>query len=123
MEAVFSSSWFFVRLPLSGTGTYYYHTHSGELGIDAYNGMMGPLIVHPKISSEEEEALSEIPFLDPALYTNDPYAQQKMAFDDLLFYGEERILFFKGGFLHSGAHHLLEKVGGMNPPISYNDDK
>jgi len=104
-------------------GTYWYHTHSGELGIDAYNGIMGPLIVHPKLSTEEEETLSspsEIPFLDPV---KDPRAQQKMSYDDLLFYGNERILFFNGGFLHSGGHKLLEMMGGLNPPISYNDDK
>ena len=88
---------------------------------------MGPLIVHPKLPEDEEERLSssntEIPFLDPALYIEDPRAQQKMSFDDLLFYGNERILLFKGGFLHSGEHELLEKMGGLNPPISYNDDK
>ena len=97
------------------------------LGIDADNAIMGPLIVHPKLPSDEEETLfsppSEIPFLDPAIYTKNPRAQQKMTFDDLLFYGDERILFFKGGFLHSGAHELLAMMGGLNPPILYNDDK
>ena len=88
---------------------------------------MGPLIVHPKLQEDEEERSSssniEIPFLDPGLYTKDPRAQQKMSFDNLLFYGNERILFFKNGFLHSGTHELLGMMGGLNPPISYNDDK
>jgi FtsP/CotA-like multicopper oxidase with cupredoxin domain len=112
-------------------GTYWYHTHSGELGIDAYNAIMGPLIVHPKLSTEGEDeemasrdtADNDIPFLDPAIYANDPQAQQKLSMDELLFYGKERILFFQGGFLHSGAKEMLEKEGGLNPPISYNDDK
>ena len=105
-------------------GTYWYHTHSGELGIDAYNGIMGPLIVHPELSSEEEETLSSlsvIPFLDPVI--SDPRVQQQMSYEELLFYGNERILFFNGGFLQSGGHKILEMMGGLNPPISYNDDK
>ena len=84
-------------------------------------------VLDPKLPSDEEETLfsppSEIPFLDPTIYTKNPRAQQKMTFDDLLFYGDEQILFFKGGFLHSGAHELLAMMGGINPPILYNDDK
>jgi hypothetical protein len=84
-------------------------------------------VLDPKLPSDEEETLfsppSEIPFVDPVIYTKNPRAQQKMTFDDLLFYGDERILFFKGGFLHYGPHVLLETMGGLNPPISYNDDK
>ena len=88
---------------------------------------MGPLIVHQKISPDEEEELSapstEIDFLDPAFYSKDAFAQMTKSFDELLFYGNERILFFKGGFLRSGHEELLEKMGGLNPPISYNDDQ
>ena len=102
-------------------GTYWYHTHSGELGIDAHNAIMGPLIVHPKIE-DETSVFSEVPFLDSTMYESDPYAQQHMSLEDLLFYGNERILFFKDGFLHSGEVKNVEMAGGLNPPISYNGD-
>lgn len=100
-------------------GTYWYHTHSGELGIDAFNCIMAPLIVHPK---EDSTFISDVPFLDSSIYDNDPYAQQRMSMDELLFYGNERILFFADGFLHSGAIKNTEMAGGLNPPISFNDD-
>lgn len=102
-------------------GTYWYHTHSGHLGIDADNAIMGPLIVHPKIQ-DEASLFSDVPFLNPAFYESDSNAQQKLDFSDLLFYGNERILFFKDGFLHSGERKLLEMAGGLNPPISYDED-
>jgi FtsP/CotA-like multicopper oxidase with cupredoxin domain len=104
-------------------GTYWYHTHSGELGIDAYNAIMGPSIVHPKVD-DETSVFSNVPFLlDSEIYDNDPYAQQHIRMDDLLFYGNERILFFKDGFLHSGEIKNVEMAGGLNAPISYNDDR
>lgn len=81
-----------------------------------------PLIVHPKVD-DETSAFSDVPFLDSKIYDNDPFAQHQMPMDDLLFYGNERILFFKDGFLHSGETKNIEMVGGLNPPISYNDDR
>ena len=81
-------------------GTYWYHTHSGELGVDAYNAIAGPLIVHPKAKTDASAIFgSDVAFLDPAFYAENSFAQQQLSHDRLLFYGNERILFFKDGEL------------------------
>ncbi len=101
-------------------GTYWYHTHSGSIGVRAINAIKGPLIVHPKgfvseamldvmnatfVSSAGKAANSSINFYRP-----------------LTAYENERILFFSDNFLMSDAQKQLYKVGGLNPPISKNDD-
>ena len=89
-------------------GTYWYHTHSGHLGIDSYNAIKGPLIVHSQgtLSSALLGDMNDsaIPYYDP------------------LSYGNERILFFSDGFLMSKSHLLLYQMGGLNPSVSKNDD-
>ena len=94
-------------------GTYWYHTHSGPLGVNALNEIKAPLIVHPR--SDESEALVH------ALH-NDVDIDTMSSYDALTFYGTERILFFSDGFLTSDSHKLLKKTGGLNPPVSKNND-
>jgi len=93
-------------------GTYWYHTHSGFLGIDSYNAIKGPLIVHPKNSSN---------FVDGIMKTEDNVYNGSES-SSLLSYGNERILFFSDGFLLSGSSLYMNKIGGLNPPTSKNED-
>jgi len=94
-------------------GTYWYHTHSGPLGVNALNEIKAPLIVHPRL--DESEVLVNALHDDVDIHTMSSY-------DALTFYSNERILFFADGFLISDSHKQLKKVGGLNPPISKNDD-
>eukprot|EP00537_Pseudo-nitzschia_pungens_P012277 CAMPEP_0172386058 /NCGR_PEP_ID=MMETSP1061-20121228/3655_1 /TAXON_ID=37318 /ORGANISM="Pseudo-nitzschia pungens, Strain cf. pungens" /LENGTH=1062 /DNA_ID=CAMNT_0013115305 /DNA_START=282 /DNA_END=3470 /DNA_ORIENTATION=- len=91
-------------------GTYWYHTHAGFLGVDGYNAIKGPLIVHPRHSPNLLE-LSE---------TN----RNEIAgsHSSLISYGNERILFFSDGSLLSESSLYMNQLGGLNPPISKNDD-
>jgi len=86
-------------------GTYWYHTHSGSLGVNAFDAIHGPLVVHPRGSTHQKlvESLNSI-------------------VENKLSYQNERILFFSDGFLHSDSHHLLIKMGGLNAPVSLNAD-
>lgn len=104
-------------------GTYWYHTHSGELGVDAYNSIKGPLIVHPPEATSEEhwDRVGDNNELGVrALFEEN---QGRTSYDDLLFYGNERILFFSDGTHHSDSKEYLLRAGGLNPPISQNEDE
>ena len=65
-------------------GTYWYHTHSGALGINANNEIKAPPFVHPR--SAKHEALVN-------LLNSDIIAEQG-SLDALNFYDNERLLFF-----------------------------
>jgi FtsP/CotA-like multicopper oxidase with cupredoxin domain len=93
-------------------GTYWYHTHSGALGVNAKNEIKAPLIVHPR--SAKHEALVNL--------LNSDIIEAQGSLDALNFYDNERLLFFSDGFLVSESHKQLKKVGGLNPPVSKNDD-
>ena len=91
-------------------GTYWYHTHSGHLGIEGYNAIKGPLIVHEKRPLH----LNETGFFKGF--------DAKASDTSLLSYNNERILFFSDGFLLSDSSLYMNKVGGLNPPASKNED-
>lgn len=95
-------------------GTYCYHTHSGHVGVDSYNAIKGPVIVHQP-SALNDPAISHI-------FSDEYYASNNQGFEELLSYGNERILFFSDGILKSDSHQSLIKIGGLNPPTSKNDD-
>jgi hypothetical protein len=38
-----------------------------------------------------------------------------------LYYDNERILFFKDGFIHPDALHLAHNIGGLNEAVSKDD--
>ncbi|VEU38467.1 unnamed protein product [Pseudo-nitzschia multistriata] len=102
-------------------GTYWYHTHSGELGIDAYNAIKGPLIVHPSVdisggNGNEDERKSAIAAM------LDQQDEDSANYDDRLFYDNERILFFSDGSHFSDSKVYLQNLGSLNPPISFSDD-
>ena len=94
-------------------GTYWYHTHSGSVGVDSYNAIKGPIIVHPP-SALENPAISHL--------FNDKHADDNGDFEELLSYGNERILFFSDGSIVTDSHQQLIAAGGLNPPVSKNDD-
>ena len=94
-------------------GTYWYHTHSGSLGVDSYNAIKGPIIVHPRNSSN---------YIDIMNKNNDMLDDGSRDFKSLLSYGNERILFFSDGSLMSDSHFKIYKIGGLNPPASKNED-
>jgi hypothetical protein len=81
--------------------------------VNALNEIKVPLSVHPR--SDESEALVNALHDDVDLHTVSSY-------DELTFYSTERILFFADGFLMSDSHKQLKKTGGLNPPVSKNDD-
>ena len=84
-------------------GTYWYHTHSGELGINSHDAIKGPLIVHPSNSVIDSSHNNEI--------LRSP-----------LSYGNDRILFFSDGYSVSDSHAQLSQLGGLNPSVSKSDD-
>lgn len=93
-------------------GTYWYHTHSGPLGVEAHNVIKAPLIVHP--NTEKGRALVD--------RLNNANTTQSPPYRDLLSYDNERILFFSDGFMKS--EHMIEMyaIGGLFPPVQENDD-
>ncbi len=94
-------------------GTYLYHTQSGALGVNANNEIKAPLIVHPRTDASKalvDEMLDSIDIEDMG------------SFDAFNFYENERLLFFSDGFLLSDSHKLLKSAGGLNPPMSKNND-
>ena len=93
-------------------GTYFYHSHSGSLGINAVNKIKAPLIVHPDTRESRD-------LLD-AMEAN--HEVSKNSYDALSFYGNERVLFFSDGFIMSNQQQMLLQVGGLNPPVSKNED-
>lgn len=94
-------------------GTYWYHTHSGNLGVNSHNFIKAPLIVHP--NTEESKVLVDT-LNDPILTSQSP------DYFNLLSYENERILFFSDGFLKSESLIEMYAVGGLNPPVQENDD-
>lgn len=108
-------------------GTYWYHTHSGSIGIDAYNAVKGPLIVHSRdvLLDVQNNSTNN---MDLAKLIQDDYEgafnsdSKDFDFGSLLSYDNERILFFSDGSLMSDAHTTLFNMGSLNPPVSKNDD-
>jgi len=97
-------------------GTYWYHTHSGNLGINSQNIIKGPLIVHPDTSQSR--------ILVDKLHANATHDQVPKMVDyrHLLSYESERILFFSEGFQKSDVANEFYSLGGLHPPVPYNDD-
>lgn len=93
-------------------GTYWYHTHSGNLNIESHNVVKAPIIVHP--DTEESRSLVDRLY-DVNLTSLEDYRP-------LLSYENERILFFSDGFLHSENKMEMYAIGGLNPPVQENDD-
>ncbi|KAL7551998.1 hypothetical protein ACHAWF_015207 [Thalassiosira exigua] len=92
-----------------GPGTYWYHTSSGHLGLDAsVDAVRGPLIVHPTGSEELVDIL------------NGPSLAQ-LGYSPLA-YAAERILFLQDGFLTPAASRYTQQKGGLMPPPSKSDD-
>ncbi|KAL7538702.1 hypothetical protein ACHAXR_009429 [Thalassiosira sp. AJA248-18] len=88
-------------------GTYWYYTSSGHFGVEAYDAIRGPLIVHPEGSEELVDALHTSPL---------PLGHSPLAYDN------ERILFFQDGFLSSAATRYLQQIGRTFPPPSKSDE-
>jgi FtsP/CotA-like multicopper oxidase with cupredoxin domain len=78
-------------------GTYWYHTQSGHLGVNAVDMIRGPLIVHPNGTFPRVE-------LSPLSYDN------------------ERILFFQDGSLLSSEARYARQIGNSNGPAVRNDE-
>ena len=91
-------------------GTYWYYTSSGHFGVDAYDAIRGPLIVHPTGNEELVDTLND--FSSSSLSSG--YSR--------LAYANERILFLQDGFLSSGAHRYLNHIGNLVPPPSKSDE-
>jgi len=98
-------------------GLYWYHTHSGNLGVDSHNVIKAPLIVHP--DTPESRALVD-KLYDIAM--EDDHVGGNIDYRPLLSYGKERILFISDGFLKSEAMIEMYSIGGLNPPVQANDD-
>ncbi len=98
-------------------GTYWYHTHSGNLGVESHNVIKGPLIVHP--NTLESHALVDV--LNAGTDVGAP-PQKVPGYKSLLSYNNERILFFSDGFLQSDSTLEVYTLGGLFPPPPYNDD-
>lgn len=96
-------------------GTYWYHSHSGSIGVDAINVIKGPLIVHPRSIGSEAMLDSIAAAVNGSMNLFTDYRI-------LTSYSNERVLFFSDQFLMSEKQAFLYKVGGLNPPISKNDD-
>ena len=92
-------------------GTYWYHTQSGHMGVDAFDAVRGPLIVHPKGVDEQ--------ILVDRLNDSENYLQLGYS---LLAYGDERILFFQDGFLSSGSRRYSHHIGDLYGPASKDDE-
>lgn len=98
-------------------GTYWYHTHSGSLGVNAKNEIKAPLIVHP--NTNESIALLDAMYANSLSSIED---SKLSSYDHLTSYGQERLLFLSDGFLISESSKQWVKMGGLNPPVSKNDD-
>jgi len=107
-------------------GTYWYHTHSGVLGIDAADVVRGPLIVHSE-KEEDEVERSIFDVLGNETTTAKGDLVDLLSRDDVderyrLAYGNERILFFSDGKFISDALMVTAKMSGLDAPPSRNDD-
>jgi FtsP/CotA-like multicopper oxidase with cupredoxin domain len=116
-------------------GTYWYHTHSGHLGVHAYNAIKGPLIVHPAGHDRTEliDALNDLGSGDARIQQEDSATNDastgngnatlpSLEILSQLSYANERIFMFSDGFLKPGAIHYEHQLGNLNAPISKNDD-
>ncbi len=97
-------------------GSYWYHTHSGNLGIESHNMIKAPLIVH-KNTPESKSLVDDLNSIVRAGLTG-----RNVDYRPLLSYENERILFFSDGFLKSDTMNLMYYIGGLNPPVQMNDD-
>jgi len=97
-------------------GLYWYHTHSGNLGIDSHNMIKGPLIVHPD-TVESRKLVDEL----NAFVAKDQVGSI-VDYGPLISYGNERILFFSDGFFKSDTLLEMTYLSGLNPPVQLNDD-
>lgn len=94
-------------------GTYWYHTHSGPLGVDAHNMMKAPLIVHPN-TNESRVLVDRLNNRDTTSHAP-PYR-------DLLSWNNERILFFSDGFVKTESKLRTYAAGGLLAPANRNED-
>lgn len=81
-------------------GTYWYHHHAGVIQDSVYDGIRGPLIVHPKqsnTSSDETEYYKKI-------------------------LENERILLLSDGFRIHDNHASFYSIGGLQSPVSKSED-
>eukprot|EP00985_Skeletonema_marinoi_P034451 scaffold43980_cov234-Skeletonema_marinoi.AAC.1 len=92
-------------------GSYWWHTHSGTLGVHAINAIHGPLVVHPK-GKEKKELVDKL---------NGSFNGTGEEVKSQWYYEDERILFFKDGFIHPDALHFTKKMGGLNEAVSKDD--
>ena len=82
------------------------------MGIHAINAIHGPLIVHPA----GEEAKLTVDRLN-----NVGVSENNVKKANPWYYENERVLFFKDGFIHPDAIHLEAKLGGLNEAVSKDD--
>ena len=97
-------------------GLYWYHTHSGNLGVESHYMIKAPLIVHPDTVESRKlvDELNSIVMSEQVGTTVD--------YGPLLSYGNERMIFFSDGFLKSDTMNEMYSVSGLNPPVQLNDD-
>eukprot|EP00569_Conticribra_weissflogii_P001427 CAMPEP_0171355232 /NCGR_PEP_ID=MMETSP0878-20121228/45112_1 /TAXON_ID=67004 /ORGANISM="Thalassiosira weissflogii, Strain CCMP1336" /LENGTH=1224 /DNA_ID=CAMNT_0011861225 /DNA_START=2051 /DNA_END=5728 /DNA_ORIENTATION=+ len=97
-------------LAIETPGTYWYHTQSGHMGIDSYDAVRGPLIVHPNGTDFRllVDKLNDVP--------ND------LPDDSPVAYESERILFFQDVFLLSQQQRYAQHIGNLYGPASNNED-
>lgn len=89
-------------------GTYWYHTQSAHFGVDAYDAIRGPLIVHQK-GSDHTELVNKL---------NGPPHEGYSP----LAYDNERILFFQDGFLSSSKFRYAQQIGNLYGPVAKNEE-
>ena len=82
------------------------------MGIHAINSIHGPLIVHPA----GEEAKLTVDRLN-----NVGVSENNVKKTNPWYYENERVLFFKDGFIHPDAIHLEGNLGGLNEAVSKDD--
>ncbi len=97
-------------------GSYWYHTHSGNLGVNSHNMIKAPLIVHPN-TNDSRELVDELNSI-----TARKQCSQENDYGPLLSYANERIVFISDGFLQSDTIIEMYSVGGLNPPVQLNDE-
>lgn len=97
----------------------------GTLGIHAINSIHGPLIVHPEGDAKKElvNRLNGASTIDAGTDSRDSGAGKDDIHIDInpWYYENERILFFKDGFIHPEALDLMKNMGGLNEAVSKDD--
>ena len=97
-------------------GLYWYHTHSGNLGVESHNVIKAPLIVHPD-NIESRKLVEKLNAITKSIQSG-----AKLDHSKLLSYKNERILFFSDGFTKSDNMIEMYSIGGLNSPVPINDD-